>query len=294
MIELHRFNPKPSEFCFFLRLSGCQRGVEKGTELLLRSPRFPFKQGNPPTQGYNILKLKHTRVNTHTHVCMHAGGGEGVSWKCWQLQVQPPRIRKCRQICGLIHEFDPASLNKASLLRPWFTCQRKWWEKTRASALMTAGPFVDGGHASFHILAAIRENLCPGRAFFLTVSSQKCFAVFKKGKIVNKASSFNIFAWLVLTPAGAAEQGLQQLGNQCPTVSQEAELMGAWAIPPLQSWSYNHEGNKRAQLTWLMCLSLSMIWLMTGSGGLLLLDSELGCRRFRPGPGYLKGREENA
>lgn len=28
------------------------------------------------------------------------------------------------------------------------------------------------------------------------------------------------------------------------------------------------------QLTWLMCLSLSMIWLMMGSGGLLFRDSE--------------------
>lgn len=71
------FNPQPSQFCFFLRLSGCQRGVQKGPELLLRSPRFPFKQGNPPWQGYNILKLKQTRVNMHTYVCMHAGGGEG-------------------------------------------------------------------------------------------------------------------------------------------------------------------------------------------------------------------------
>lgn len=51
--------------------------------------------------------------------------------------------------------------------------------------------------------------------------------------------------------------------------------------------------NPCTQLTWLMCLSLSMIWLMIGSGGLLLRDSELGCNRFRPGPGNLTGQEEN-
>lgn len=41
-------------------------------------------------------------------------------------------------------------------------------------------------------------------------------------------------------------------------------------------------------LTWLMCLSLSIIWLIIVSGGLLLLDSEPGCILFRPGPGNLK------
>lgn len=175
--------------------------------------------------------------------------------------------------------YMPAEVvGKKQGLRPWWQLGLLWMEDTH--------PFI------FWLPCGricVQEEL-----FFKAVSSHKCFAVFKKGKIVNKASSFKIFAWLVLTPTGAAEQGLQQLGNQCPAVSQEAELIGEWTIPPLQSRSYNHEGNKRAQLTWLMCLSLSMIWLMTGSGGLLLLDSELGCSRFRPGPGYLKGREENA
>lgn len=46
------------------------------------------------------------------------------------------------------------------------------------------------------------------------------------------------------------------------------------------------------RLTWLMCLSLSMIWLMTGSGGLLLLDSEPGCDLF--GPANLTGQKEKA
>lgn len=40
-----------------------------------------------------------------------------------------------------------------------------------------------------------------------------------------------------------------------------------------------------------MCLSLSMIWLITGSGGLLLRDSEPGCSRFRPGPENLMGQD---
>lgn len=35
-------------------------------------------------------------------------------------------------------------------------------------------------------------------------------------------------------------------------------------------------------LTWLMCLSLSMIWLMTGSGALPPLDSGPGCNLFGP------------
>lgn len=46
------------------------------------------------------------------------------------------------------------------------------------------------------------------------------------------------------------------------------------------------------RLTWLMCLSLSMIWLMTGSGGLLLLDSEPGCDLF--GPANLTGQKGKA
>lgn len=49
----------------------------------------------------------------------------------------------------------------------------------------------------------------------------------------------------------------------------------------------------RARLTWLMCLSLSIIWLMTGSGGLLPLDSVPGCNLFRPGPGNLTGPDGN-
>lgn len=48
-----------------------------------------------------------------------------------------------------------------------------------------------------------------------------------------------------------------------------------------------------ARLTWLMCLSLSIIWLMTGSGGLLPLDSVPGCNLFRPGPGNLTGPDGN-
>lgn len=209
--------------------------------------------------------------------------------------MQPPRIRKCRQICGLIHEFDPASLNKASLLRPWFTCQRKWWEKNKGFGLDDSWAFCGWRTRILSFSGCHAGEFVSRKSFFFKQFPVKSVLLcLKKGKIVNKASSFNIFAWLVLTPTGAAEQGLQQLGNQRPTVSQEAELMGEWTIPSLQSWSYNHKGNKRAQLTWLMCLSLSMIWLMTGSGGLLLLDSELGCSRFRPGPGYLKGQEENA
>lgn len=47
------------------------------------------------------------------------------------------------------------------------------------------------------------------------------------------------------------------------------------------------------RLTWLMCLSLSIIWLMTGSGGLLPLDSVPGCNLFRPGPGNLTGPDRN-
>lgn len=35
-----------------------------------------------------------------------------------------------------------------------------------------------------------------------------------------------------------------------------------------------------------------MIWLMIGSGGLVLRDSEPGCDRFRPGPANLTGQKE--
>lgn len=62
-------------------------------------------------------------------------------------------------------------------------------EKMGASALMTAGPFVDGGRTSSHILAAMWVNLCPGRAFFeqmrdVIFNSFRCFAMFKKSNMV--------------------------------------------------------------------------------------------------------------
>ena len=48
-----------------------------------------------------------------------------------------------------------------------------------------------------------------------------------------------------------------------------------------------------SKLTWLMCFSLSIIWLMTGSGGLLPFDSVPGCNLFRPGPGNLTRPDGN-
>lgn len=44
----------------------------------------------------------------------------------------------------------------------------------------------------------------------------------------------------------------------------------------------------KQQLTWLMCLSLSMIWLMTGSGGFCLDSEPCGWTLFSPGPGNLQ------
>ena len=176
-------------------------------------------------------------------------------------------------------------------------------------------------------------SLCLIRFFFLSLlnrweskqnvcSEVSCFTVSTKSKALtspwtqHRASSFHILTCPVLTPAGAAERDPQQFRDQCPNVTREAELMGK--VNPqacteerdtcvLRGTAYlkvvthkNSQGHYDrnldstcTQLTWLMCLSLSMIWLMTGSGGLLLRDSEPGCDRFRPGPANLTAQEGN-
>lgn len=139
------------------------------------------------------------------------------------------------------------------------------------------------------------------------------FVFFKKIKVWTSPwmqlvfSQQSIFTCPVLTPTGAAEWRPAAVwksmsnceprgrtnGEMNPHTSTEEDTHRETCL--LEVFQLRVEQNDKrnehmhGKLTWLMCLSLSMIWLMTGSGGLLLRDSEPGCDRFRPGPGNLKG-----